>query len=489
MGGLKIRSKLLISFLLLSALSTGAVTYSIYSEMRPHFLEAVEVTLIDTSRLLASQLAVEAERTSNRALDTQTVRRAAEKLLVTRFPRRNVYDSANQSQLRIYVTDSKGVVVFDSKQGEFEGQDFSRWRDIHLSLKGQYGARATRLNPNDPNTSTHFVAAPIQSGSEILGVVSVGKSVDSVAGFLQGSRLRIVASFLMSLALALLLSVIAAYWISRPVLDLSHWVRSLSTPSPETFPRLSTDEIGSLGGAFETLRKELEGKQYVERYVHNLTHEIKAPLTGIVGAAELLDDASLGAQDRSKLLSNIRSEARRLQDIAEKLLELASIEARERKIRAETFDLRLLLEEVVDGFEIQARSYGLMLKLDADENLSVTGERFLIWRAAANLVQNAIEFSPDGGEIVLLAKKTGAEVSIEVDDKGPGLPDYAVSRATEKFFSLERPRTGKKSSGLGLSFVSEVMRLHRGRLTLENRPGQQGTRARLSWPASPSGFA
>ena len=478
---LKVRSKLVVSFALLSLFCSTLVTISIYSEVRPYFLEAVEVTLIDTSRLLASQLAVEAEREAKPTLRTETLKSAAGKLLSTKFPRRNVYDKPNQAPLRLLVTDDKGVVVFDSNAGEFEGQDFSKWRDIGLTLKGQYGARATRLDPNDARTSTHFVAAPIVAGGAIIGVLSVGKPVESVSGFLQSARLRILFLFLAGLSAALVLSALAAYWISRPILRLENYVKSLSTPSPENFPRLSPDEIGALGESFETLRKELEGKEYVERYVHNITHEIKSPLTGIIGAAELLSDAKIPQEDRSKLLSNIQTEARRLQEIAEKLLELASLEARDRNPKIEPFDLDLLLEEVVESFDAQLRLFSLTVEFHVAEDLPVSGERFLIWRAVSNLMQNAIDFSPNGGTIVIEALKEGDSVRVAVKDEGPGIPAFASERVTEKFFSLERPRTGKKSSGLGLSFVAEVMSLHRGELSLET--SERGTTARLSWKA------
>lgn len=476
---LRLRYKLLISFLSLNLVCTGLAGLLIYLEMRPHFLEAVEYTLIDMSRFLAAELSAEAEKSPDLAIRTEGLKGATEKLRELRFPERNFFDRINRSRLQVYVTDATGRVIFDSETPSRVGQDFSGWRDVALSLKREYGARATRTNPVDPATSTHFVAAPILARDRVIGVIAIGKPVESVAGFLQSSKLKILLVIGMSLTLALAASAFAAYWIARPVLRLAGYVNDLRGGKSRAYPPLPEDEIGALGRAFENLRTELEGKKYVENYVHHLTHEIKSPLTGIIGAAELLGGPELAASDRARLLDNVRSEARRLQDIAEKLLELASLETGDRVVQDEDFDLALLVDEVADAFTTQARTLGVTIVVESPESLPRRGERFLIWRALANLVQNALDFSPAGGRVTLRVTERG----VEVTDEGPGIPEFAQMRVTERFFSMERPRTGRKSSGLGLSFVQEVMRIHRGELRIESggKEPPSGTKSALNW--------
>lgn len=478
MRHLRLRNKLLISFVVLNFLCTGAAMLAIYSEMRPNFLDAVEYTLIDMSRFMASEIAAGVEHDPQHRIHVENLRHAAENLAHADFPgRRNLYDRVNRWPLRIYVTDATGRVAFDS-EGTDEGQDFSGWRDVHLTLKGEYGARSTRADPANPDTSTHFVAAPIQVGGKTVGVISIGKPVQSVAGFIHNSRLKMVEIFIASLLASLIVSAAGTYWIARPVLRLEKYVSSLSSEQPVPFPRLPSDEIGSLGVAFEKIRLELEGKKYVEQYVHNLTHEIKAPLTAILGAAELVEGASASDIERRQLLNNIRSEALRLQDVAEKLLELASLEARDRVLSVEEFDLALLVDEVIESFEVAAQKLNVAIQFTNPPAVprSVRGERFLIWRALANLVQNALEFAPAGSTVEISLRDS----SVHVEDRGPGIPEYALRKVTQRFFSLERPRTGRKSSGLGLSFVDEVMKAHRGRFEISAREGG-GTTAMLRW--------
>jgi two-component system sensor histidine kinase CreC len=116
------------------------------------------------------------------------------------------------------------------------------------------------------------------------------------------------------------------------------------------------------------------------------------------------------------------------------------------------------------------------------EGQVVRADPFLLHQAISNLLQNAIDFSPQEGSIRLDVSVERGRVCFGVEDEGPGIPDYAKEKVLEKFFSLQRPDTGRKSTGLGLNFVREVAVLHKGELVLENLP-QKGLRARLSVPA------
>lgn len=481
---LRLQTRLVISFFVLSVASVGLVALGVYRELRPQFLEAVELTLIDTSRVLASDLAARAQTQGSlrRAVDE-----FAQSLLVlksTRFQGRNSVDRSSHLRLRIFITDAEGRLLLDSEAREPIGSDFSRWRDIALTLKGRYGARATRENPDDPRTSIHFIAAPIVVNEKISGVLSIGKPVESVATQIQRNQKLLGGLLLLTLLIvALPLSLFATYWISRPVRRLKNHVENLGRSGPLQKPQLAQDEIGFLADSIESLRRRLDAKQYIEDYVHNLTHEMKSPLTGILGASELLSADQLSPENRLQLLQNIEGDAKRLRDLADRLLELASLEAREGRLHGERFSVSLLVDEVMESFQsqIRARAHS-QIKIDVDEGLSMYGERFLVWRALANLIQNAIDFAHDQSLVIAIrVQQIDGQTRIEVEDDGVGIPDFARERATERFFSTERPRTGKKSSGLGLSFVQEIMQLHGGSFELQAKL-PNGCRAVLKFP-------
>ncbi len=483
MRNLKLSIRLALSFAVVTVLSTGIVALGSYREMRPMLLEAVELTLIDTSRILASEIAERAKEAGHLNAAVADLEKSFARLLETDFPHRNSSDLESHRDLRVYVTDEKAKVVFDSKAAEAVGKDFSAWRDINLTLKGQYGARATRQNPDDAATSIHFIAAPIILNGKTIGVVSIGKPVDSVATQIRRNKSRVLFIFLLTLVLSLPLDYIASGLIARPIQRLKRYVELRRSGMSATYPRLADDEIGSLATAFEDLREKLEGKKYVENYVHNLTHEMKSPLTGIVGAVELLQRSELAEKDRSHLLGNIQSEAKRLHDLAQRLLELASLEARTGRLKLESFDIGLLVDEVLESFFSQSRSLGVTLRSEISDGVSLYAERFLVWQCLSNLIQNSLDFSTEGSGVITVSIKRDEDVmKLIVQDEGIGFPDFALERATERFFSMERPRTGKKSSGLGLSFVEQCMALHGGSIKFRNAK-PKGAIVELTFPA------
>jgi two-component system, OmpR family, sensor histidine kinase CreC len=478
-----LKAKIAAGFFVLSLASIGVVAYGVFEELRPRYLEAVEETLVDASQLLAAQIAVD-YNTGTRRLDVERLRLAVEKLKQKNFSAQINRAIKRNVELRVYVTDAQGIVLFDSENGLDEGRNYSQWNDVYLTLKGLYGARSTRRDPENPDTSVLYIAAPIEEGGEIRGVVSVGKAVSTVVGFIDNAKVRLLLGLLVVVALALILSLLVSTWISRPLTRLARYVRSLASETPLEYPRLSRDEVGDLGQAFEELRAELAGKAYVESYVHNLTHEIKSPLSAIVGASELVRDPDMKPSDRDRLLANISVEALRLQDIAERILELAALENRDRALKNESFDLILVIEEVLESFEGLRMARSLVWNLRTPDTCLISGERFLVWRALSNLIQNALDFSPDSAPIdIEVRREASGTTVIEVLDRGPGVPDWAHDKIFEKFFSLERLRTQKKSSGLGLNFVREVMLRHRGKVQLSAREGG-GCSARLEFTST-----
>jgi two-component system sensor histidine kinase CreC len=114
--------------------------------------------------------------------------------------------------------------------------------------------------------------------------------------------------------------------------------------------------------------------------------------------------------------------------------------------------------------------------------LAVRGDPWLLELALGNLLQNAIDFAPKGGVITVRGFHCDVNVVCEVEDSGPGIPDYARERVFERFYSLPRPDSGKKSTGLGLCFVKEVAQLHGGSVELANRVGAPGAQALLILP-------
>lgn len=398
---------------------------------------------------------------------------------------------------RVTITDTRGIVRFDSA-GTATGADHSRWNDVARTLQGKYGARSTRTDPDDADSTVMHVAAPIRadaagsaphSGS-IIGVLTVSKPNRVMAPFIDRSRQKILLHGLLLMGCAFVIGLACTLWLVHGLRRLQRYARAVAAGERAEMPLRGAGELAELGRAVETMRLRLEDKQYVEHYIHTLTHEMKSPLAAIGGAAELLQE-QMPAADRRRFAANIQGQTRRLELMIGKLLMLAAVEQKQQLDASEPVALLPLLETLVEASEPRARQRGISLRrqpLPAGSGAIVApvvnGDPFLLRQALANLLDNALDFSPAHGtvEIAVLPGAPG-RIDIRITDDGPGIPAYAQGRLFERFYSLPRPDGRDKSTGLGLCLVREVAALHHGRVTVENRPGG-GTAATLSLSAA-----
>jgi two-component system sensor histidine kinase CreC len=276
----------------------------------------------------------------------------------------------------------------------------------------------------------------------------------------------------------------AGWWIASKLTHslerLTQYALTVRDGRRATPPESRADEIAALSRAFEEMRVSLEGKAHVERYTQALAHELKAPLSAIRGAAELLGE-EMPREERVRFIANLRAESDRVQRVVDRLLELSALEARSGREGFAAVELREVAGEVVAHARSIAARRQIEIVFPAGAAVHVKGERFLLTQAMGNLLQNAIEFSPAGSVVALELHVTAGAVVVRVDDHGTGIPAFAVEKVFDRFYSLPRPDSGRKSSGLGLSIVREIARLHGGEVTLENRP-DGGARAVLSLP-------
>ena len=172
--------------------------------------------------------------------------------------------------------------------GEAVGQDYSEWNDVYLTLRGEYGARSTRSDPDDATSSVMHVGAPIRDNGQIIGVVTVAKPNSSLQPYVDRTERRRCGTAPDWSVLGLLFGALLSWWLSVALRRLTAYAEAVSEGRRAELPHYRGGELKQLATAVEHMRTQLEGKAYVERYVHTLTHELKSPLAAIRGAAELL---------------------------------------------------------------------------------------------------------------------------------------------------------------------------------------------------------
>ncbi|WP_162096224.1 two-component system sensor histidine kinase CreC [Pseudomonas chlororaphis] len=468
--------RIFLVYVLFVGLTGYFVLSTVMEEIRPGVRQSTEETLVDTANLLAEIL-----RDDFKA-GTLSENRWPELLKAygERQPAATIWGlPKNQVNHRIYVTDAEGKVVLDSS-GLAVGQDYSRWNDVYLTLRGQYGARSSRSVADDPNSSVMHVGAPIRDNGRIIGVVTVAKPNSSLQPYVDRTERRLLWYGAGLIGLGLLFGALLSWWLSVALRRLTGYAQAVSEGRRAELPHYRGGELEQLATAVEHMRTQLEGKAYVERYVHTLTHELKSPLAAIRGAAELLQSEMPGEQ-RARFVSNIDSESARMQHLIERLLNLAQVEQRHGLEEREAVPLADLVNQVLDSQKARIEGKGLQVEQCIEPGLKLSGEAFLLRQALGNLLENALDFTPAGGVLRLSASRAGDQLRFSLFNQAEPIPDYALARLTERFYSLPRPDSGRKSTGLGLNFVEEVVQLHGGQMQIGNVEG--GVEVSLVFPA------
>ncbi|CFR15917.1 two-component system sensor histidine kinase CreC [Yersinia kristensenii] len=471
---MKIGVRLLLGYFLIVAIAGYFVIRIFVQEVKPGVRRATEGTLVDTATLLA-QFARQ-DMLQDKVAGGQLAQAFAS--LNLRPIGANIEGiRKDRNEYRVYLTDAKGRVIFDSS-GKAVGQDYSRWNDVWLTLRGDYGARSTRSDPTDEQSSVMYVAAPVIVDNQIIGVLSVGKPNISMAPVIKRSERKILLAGGVLLGIALLIGLGFVWWINRAIGKLVDYAERVSEGQRVALPAMGSSELNDLARALESMRLKLDGKAYIEQYVHTLTHELKSPLAAITGAAELLRESPPPATAQRFLL-NIEQQSARIQQLVDKMLIQARLESRV-DLQPTPVEISHIIKQAISAKEAQAASRGIALRLIRADSAMLTGDSLLLSQALTNLIDNALDFTPIGGEVTLSGARQNDQYLITIEDTGSGIPDYAQEKIFDRFYSLPRANS-PKSTGLGLNFVREVAAIHQGNISLENRQ-PQGVCALLTLP-------
>lgn len=455
---MKIRTAIFTVYVAVSAAGFALLMGLVLRDVRLRYVESMRRTMGDTAVFLA-------------ALGTEGSREGGA------WTQKLETLPSNVELLRVFACDAQDRVLFDSARGRDVGQVYG-W-----SMYG--GGSLASENYSLPNVAEVGgelrVRAPVRVEGVLVGWVGVGRPLSSITAGVNEARWRLVTYSGVIAAVML----VAGWWIASRLTHslerLTAYAQAVRDGRVASPPASKAKEIAALSRAFEEMRVALEGKAHVERYTQALAHEFKAPLTAIRGAAELLAE-EMPPEDRAKFIGNLRAESDRLQLIVEKLLELSALEARRAGTAMEgLLELGAVVAAACDGVRGIARGRGVTLDVSCPAGVRVRGENFLLGQAVGNLVQNAVEFSPAGAVVKVEVSVVEGAARVCVADQGAGVPDFAREKIFDRFYSLPRPDTGRKSSGLGLSIVREIARLHGGEVTLENRL-EGGARAVLTLP-------
>jgi two-component system, OmpR family, sensor kinase len=233
------------------------------------------------------------------------------------------------------------------------------------------------------------------------------------------------------------------------------------------------DEIGQLAITFDRMIERLEKTfESQKRFVADASHELRTPLTVIQGNLDLLK-RNMSEEDRKESFKAIESEAKRMAKISNDLLFLAEVESGQ-DLKKETIPLKRIIGEELKRAESMAGNR--KIKLGKMEDLTVTGDSYKLSQVLGNLMDNAIKYTQDGGDITLSTYQDGGWARLDITDTGIGIAPENLSHLFDRFYRVDKARSRDRGgTGLGLAIVKGIVEQHGGKVTVSSQPGKGTT--------------
>lgn len=302
-----------------------------------------------------------------------------------------------------------------------------------------------------------------------------------VAPFIAVLTDELSAPFIEGGVIALLLSLVLAFVIARWVAGpLERIVSAARTASPEAIQPVEVrgpHEVQELARAFNAMVSRVRASRTAQRdFVANVSHELKTPLTSIQGFAQALLDGTADTPAAQRQAAEvIYNEAGRMHRMALDLLDLARLDSRTAEFRQVPVDVRALLKSICDKFQPMALAAGVALRVSLPESLpTLMGDGDRLAQVFSNLVDNALKFTPQGGNVAIRAMQGQNEIQVAVNDTGKGIPLSALPHIFDRFYRADRARSGgdQHGAGLGLAIAHEIVAAHGGRISVRSAEGR-----------------
>ena len=239
------------------------------------------------------------------------------------------------------------------------------------------------------------------------------------------------------------------------------------------------ETVGTVILAFDITEQEYAERNRRE-FTANVSHELKTPLQGIIGSAELIENGMVKPEDVPRFVGHIHTEAARLVTLIGDIIRLSQLDEGD-EMPKERFDILTEAKSAVDSLAPAAAARNITLSAEG-ESAEINGVRRLVYEIIYNLADNAIKYNKDGGSVRVTVEKCGGDAVLTVADTGIGIAPEHQSRIFERFYRVDKSHSkASGGTGLGLSIVKHAVQYHGGRIEMHSTPGQ-GTRIRVTFP-------
>lgn len=371
------------------------------------------------------------------------------------------------------------------------------------ALHGQEVQGYFQKSPNDAVFSGPYISVPLryngQSSGQIIGamLVAIPEQYFSPNDFLANVNQAIFAAGGIMALVIILFSLLLARRLTRPLESLTVAAEQMTKGNytQRVAPTQNQDEIGRLATTFNAMADTIESdvtelrrqEQLRRDLIANIAHDLATPLTAIQGFSEALADNVISDSDaRQETAQLIGREVQRLRRLVGDMQNMTALEVGRIRLDLAPLDLHSLVDETLAVIRPECEQAGITVENEiAATAPPVLADGDRITQVLLNLLDNARRYTPRGGKITVAAKAEGKFLAICVSDTGCGIDSSDLPHIFERFYKIDRARTGSASgSGLGLAIVKAIIAAHGGTISAESSPGQ-GTRIRFTLPLAP----
>lgn len=403
------------------------------------------------------------------------------------------YTRENMERLANSTADSIAV-AYERYHGDWYGGTLaaassagSLYDTVSIQVTNESGS-VVYDNTNDQGKPAFTNFNEVEKNTAIAPIIVQGKQIGTVYVRVFGSdtlltqpdqdfgtksyQAMIFAS-VFAIVIALLAGIAFARALVRPINRITHAAQELKEGNYSARTNLSgNDEISRLGNTFDRMADAIESNRKLERrLVTDVAHELRTPLMAIQSTVEAMIDGVF--KPDAERLETLNSEVRRLSRLVDALLKLSRLENRSNPVEFSKVDLTELIETIVTNHQAYVSDAGLTLEYHHDPHVFVYGNADMLRQATANLISNAVRYTPEGGTITVMVRKGDIMGQIMVKDTGIGLTSEEAKMVFSRFWRADPGRARATGGlGIGLSVVKEIVDRHRGWVRVEGRPNE-----------------
>ena len=371
------------------------------------------------------------------------------------------------------VYDSSAVTIDDGK-----AIDTSKGGSSSSSSGSDSSGTARTLAP-PATASQQFTSATIEYGGVAVGSVRIwvygseALLTQADEEFSSNSYQAMVFATVLAIVLASCIGFLFARALVRPINKMASTARAIKEGDLTARTGIQgEDEIARLGMTFDQMADSIERDRKLERRLTtDVAHELRTPLMAIQSTVEAMVDGVF--EPNEERLETVNSEVQRLSRLVDAILKLSRLENRSTPMKKELLDVGDLISGIISTHEAYVNDSGLKLVYEVERDVIVRGDSDMIRQATANLISNAVRYTPEGGTITVSVSSDGGMCAIAVRDTGIGLSPDEAKMVFSRFWRADAGRTRERGGlGIGLSVVKEIVDRHNGRVTVEGEKGK-----------------